>query len=88
MKKIFIIIGMIFMFILGSCAVTTDSAESVEQTWPLKIWEQNKNSNLKTWNLKDEKTGVEYIVVSSSHYHGGTCIVPRYNTDGTLYTGE
>lgn len=85
MKKIFIIIGMMFMFVLGACAVTTVSAE---QTWPLKIWAQNENGNLKTWNLKDEKTGVEYIVVSTYHYYGGTCIVPRYNADGTLYTGE
>lgn len=38
MRKIFIIIGMIFMFILGACAVTIVSAE---QTWPLKIWAQN-----------------------------------------------
>lgn len=85
MKKIFIIIGMIFMFILGSCAVTTVSAE---QTWPLKIWAQNKNGNLRTWNLKDEETKVEYIVVRTYSEKGGICIIPRYNADGTLYTGE
>lgn len=85
MKKIFIIIGMMFMFILGACAVTTVSAE---QTWPLKIWAQNKNGNLRTWNLKDEETKVEYIVVRTYSEKGGICIIPRYNTDGTLYTGE
>lgn len=84
MKKIFIIIGMMFMFVLGACAVTTVSAE---QTWPLKIWAQNENRNLKTWNIKDEETGVEYIVVSTHSDRGGTCITPRFNADGTLYTG-
>lgn len=84
MKKIFIIIGMMFMFILGACAVTTVSAE---QTWPLKIWAQNENGVLKTWNLKDEETGVEYIVVTTNSHRGGTCITPRLNIDGTLYTG-
>lgn len=86
MKKIFIIIGMMFMFILGACAVTTVSAE---QTWPLKIWKQNKNSCFTTLCLVDENTGVNYIVVSGQNHRNTPtiAITPRLNADGTLYTG-
>lgn len=34
---------------------------------------------------KDPKTGVEYVMLIGT-YQGGIC--PRYNADGTLYTGE
>lgn len=86
MKKIFIIIGMMFMFILGACAVTTVSAE---QTWPLKIWKQNKNNCFTTLCLVDENTGVNYIVVSGQNHRNtpSIAITPRLNADGTLYTG-
>lgn len=86
MKKIFIIIGMMFMFILGACAVTTVSAE---QTWPLKIWKQNENGYFTTLCLVDENTGVNYIVVSGQNYSNTPtiAITPRLNADGTLYTG-
>lgn len=87
MKKIFIIIGMMFMFILGACAVTTVSAE---QTWPLKIWKQNENGCFTTLCLVDENTGVNYIVVSGQNYSNTPtiAITPRLNADGTLYTGD
>ena len=87
MKKIFIIVGMMFMFILGACAVTTVSAE---QTWPLKIWKQNENGCFTTLCLVDENTGVNYIVVSGQNYSNTPtiAITPRLNADGTLYTGE
>lgn len=84
MKKIGIILCCLTMFILGACSVGVVSAE---QTGPFKIWAQNENMSLKTWNLKDEETGVEYIVVNTHSDRGGTCITPRFNADGTLYTG-
>lgn len=86
MKKIFIIISMVFMFFLGACAVTTVSAE---QTWPLKIWKQNENGCFTTLCLVDENTGVNYIVVSGQNYSNTPtiAITPRLNADGTLYTG-
>ena len=86
MKKIFIIIGMMFMFILGACAVTTVSAE---QIWPLKIWKQNENGCFTTLCLVDENTGVNYIVVSGQNYSNTPtiAITPRLNADGTLHTG-
>lgn len=88
MKKIFIIIGMMFMFILGACAVTTVSAE---QTLPLKIWAQNENGSFETLCVVNENTGVNYVVVSrysNSRGANSVAICPRYNADGTLYTGE
>ena len=88
MKKIFIIISMMFMFILGACAVTTVSAE---QTWPLKIWAQNENGSFETLCVVDEDTGVNYVVISrysNSRGANSVAICPRYNADGTLYTGE
>lgn len=86
MKKIFIvIIGMMFMLILGACAATTVSAE---QTWPLKIWAQNENGEFEILCIVDEDTGVNYVVVSRYNIRGTIAICPRYNADGTLYTGE
>lgn len=87
MKKIFIIIGMMFMFVLGACAVITVSAE---QTWPLKIWMQNENGAYKTLCVVDEETKVNYIVVGTElgNSYESIAICPRYNADGTLYTGE
>lgn len=87
MKKIGIILCCLTMFILGACAVTTVSAE---QTWPLKIWAQNENGSFETLCVVDEDTGVNYVVVSrynSSRGANSIAICPRYNADGTLYTG-
>ena len=85
MKKIGIILCCLTMFILGACSVGVVSAE---QTNPIKIWFQNKNGVANTWTVKDENTKVEYIVVTTDSMRGGTCITPRYNADGTLYTGD
>lgn len=38
-----------------------------------------------TYYVQDPKTGVYYVIYSSA-YQGGIC--PRYNADGSLYTGE
>lgn len=87
MKKIGIILCCILMFIFGACAVTTVSAE---QTWPLKIWAQNENGSFSTLCVVDEDTSVNYVVVSRFNLNRGAnsiAICPRYNADGTLYTG-
>jgi hypothetical protein len=41
---------------------------------------------LLTGSVTDKKTGVYYVVVEN-HY-GGIGVCPRYNADGTLYTGK
>lgn len=65
--------------------ITADAA----QDRPLKIWFENENSQYKTFNLVDENTGVNYIVVSAVSLYGDktttVAITPRLNTDGSLY---
>lgn len=72
-----------FGIILGACAETT----SAKQEQPIKIWFQNSNGKMETYCVVDEKTGVNYIVVSGELYSKGigTAITPRLNEDGTLF---
>lgn len=54
-------------------------------------WLQNENGSFSTLCVVDEDTGVNYVVVS--RYNGmrganSVAICPRYNADGTLYTGD
>lgn len=76
----------LFGFLLGACG----SNVMAEQTRPIKIWFQNSNGKMETYNIVDEETGVNYIVVSGELYQKGigTAITPRLNADGTLYTSE
>ena len=87
MKRFAIILMCLLSFIFGACCVTTVSAE---QTWPLKIWMQNKNGKYETLNLVDEETSVNYIVVSGELYSEGigVAVCPRYNADGSLYVSD
>lgn len=60
-----------------------------EQKWPLKIWVQNENGRTFTWNLVDDDTGVQYIVVTTEGTHSNSvAITPRLNSDGTLYVKQ
>ena len=63
--------------------ITADAA----QDRPLKIWFENKNGTYETLYVVDEKTGVNYIVVSGELFQDprGIAIIPRYNADGSLY---
>ena len=87
MKKIGIILCCLTMFILGACSVGIVSAE---QTNPIKIWFQNENGAYQTLCVVDEDTGVNYIVVGTErgNAYEAIAICPRYNADGTLYTGD
>lgn len=76
---IFIVIGVF----IGGCTTNTVSAE---QTYPLKIWKQNQNDWIGTWNVVGENTGVNYIVVDVCS--NGIAITPRLNADGSLYTSK
>ena len=83
---VFIIIG----FIMGACG----SAVMADQTYPLKIWKENRNGQMETWKVVDDDTGVNYIVVApnwsekSGYSYDGVCITPRLNADGSLYTSK
>lgn len=76
---------MVFGLFLGACGSTAYA----EQSYPLKIWYQNQNGMCKTWNVVDEDTGVNYIVVTTSsrstHASYSIAITPRLNADRTLY---
>lgn len=72
-------------FILGACGSTVNA----EQDKPLKIWLENKNGKMCTYQLVDEETGVNYIVVTGNGYREiGTAITPRLNANRTLYTSK
>lgn len=76
----------LFGFLLGACG----SNVMAEQNYPLKIWKQNENGMCSTWNLVDEDTGVNYIVVTTWYSNGNSAgrscaITPRLNVDGSLY---
>jgi hypothetical protein len=71
--------------IFFTMTITADAA----QDRPLKIWFENENGQYKTFNLVDENTGVNYIVVAAVSLYGDktttVAITPRLNADGTLY---
>ena len=90
MKKIILTSCLIFAFLLGACSTTVVNAE---QSYPLKIWKQNRNGQMETWQLVDEDTGVNYIVVApkysvSGNKYDGIAITPRLNADGSLYVSN
>lgn len=87
MKKIMLIcFGLIIGLLIGCSSIEV----MAEQNYPLKILKQNENGMCSTWNIHDDDTGVEYIVVTT-WYSCGTAagrscaITPRLNADGTLY---
>lgn len=85
-KKVLFALALVVAFLFGACSVGTAEAG---QNHPLKIWKQNENGRAWTWNVVDENTGVNYIVVttgsSGSHDGWSIAITPRLNEDGTLY---
>jgi len=86
-NRCFVIILCLVCFLFGACSATTVNAE---QNYPLKIWKQNENGSLATFNLIDDNTGVQYVVVTAQNYSNTmtVAITPRLNADGTLYTGD
>ena len=85
-KKAIAIISLVLMFLLGACSTIITNAE---HTNPIKIWGQNENGCYNTAYVVDEKTGVNYIVVSAQSYSNAITVTmcPRYNADGSLYVG-
>lgn len=73
-------------FVLGACGISVEA----KQDKPLKIWFENQNGKMETYQLVDEETGVNYIVVSGQLYQKGigTAITPRLKADGSLYISK
>lgn len=87
LNRVVVVMALLISFLLGACATTTASAK---QDKPIKIWAQNENGKYETLYVVDEKTGVNYIVVSGELYSKsvGIAITPRLNADGSLYTSK
>lgn len=94
MKKIFTKISTLLLGLFMGITITACATDVVaEQTYPLKIWMQNRNGQMETWNVVDEDTGVNYIVVAprwgeTGYEYNGVTITPRLNADGSLYTSK
>lgn len=73
-------------FVLGACRISVEA----KQDKPLKIWFENQNGKMETYQLVDEETGVNYIVVSGQLCQKdiGTAITPRLKADGSLYISK
>lgn len=83
-KKLLFVLCIVAAFLMGACTVGTVNAE---QDRPLKIWYHNENGFVQTWNLHDDETGVNYVVVTTERGNGEltVAITPRLNADGSLY---
>lgn len=87
MRKMFIIVALIFAFLLGACC--TVKVEAAQDN-PIKIWPGNENGPYRTLYIVDEETGVNYIATSIDAYgrYYGIAITPRLNADGSVYTSK
>lgn len=84
-RIISVLISMLLVLGMVGCSVEDTSASS-EDNGITKYYVGNVNfSEIATF--QDDKTGVWYYVVKS-HSSSNATITPRYNADGTLYTGN
>lgn len=82
LKKALLALALVVAFLAGACSVGTVDAG---QNHPLKIWKQNENGYASTWSVVDERTGVNYVVVTTYDVESQSiAITPRLNADGTL----
>lgn len=81
MRKTILIISCIVIGFLVGCGVNTKAEHGSE----IAITKDSEDMSKVVYILTDRVTGVQYIV---GHFGYGTAITPRYNADGTLYTGE
>ena len=93
MKKVKIFVIATVFIIIGFIMGARGSAVMADQTYPLKIWKENRNGQMETWKVVDDDTGVNYIVVAprwseKGYEYNGIAITPRLNSDGSLYTGK
>ena len=83
--SIITLVFIVGLFVGGFTSITTQA----KQSNPLQIWFQNENGTMSTYNVVDEATGVNYVVVSQDLCsQPAISMCPRYNADGTLYVTE
>lgn len=78
MRKTILIISCIAIGFMAGCGVNTKAEHDKEFS--------SRNITYGMDIIKDKVTGVEYIKFCNGN--GFVTITPRYNADGTLYTGE
>lgn len=71
-------------FVLGACGTSAEA----KQDKPLKICKENDNGLTHTYQLVDDKTGVNYIVVTVGNAENSIAITPRLNHNGSLYISK
>ena len=86
MRKTILIISCIAIGFLAGCWISG----TAKHDSPLNIWFESENGNFHVLKVVDSDTKVNYIVVEANtgNGHRGLSMCPRYNADGTLYTGE
>ena len=73
----------VVMFLIMVSTLTGCVSVSGDMTYKGVDGEDHKDIN--THYVQDPETGVYYVIYSGGN-RGGIC--PRYNADGSLYTGE
>ena len=73
----------VVMFLIMASTLTGCVSAPGDMTYTGVDGEDHRSAN--TYYVQDPKTGVYYVIYSGG-YRGGIC--PRYNADGSLYTGE
>ena len=91
MKKVIAIMLLALLVLFGSR--TAALADRGMNTGDIKVYFQSVNGFYATFTVVDSATGVQYVAVAATKYSDGMAanaiaICPRYNADGTLYTGN
>lgn len=85
-----IIAAISLCLLVAFCSCSNTEAQAAME-YPLRIFKENRNGKVTTYSLEDDNTGAYYIVVVAESSKGdlnrSVAICPRYNADGTLYTG-
>lgn len=88
MKRVSIILALCAGILIGCSAPTQDNVQANSSDGNTQSGENIKFTRTKTNDyriqiLKDEETGLEYILVSSEN---GYAICPRYDNESSKYT--
>ena len=94
MRKIILGITLVLMFFFGMAFGHTALAwqEPKLNEGEIDIWFSSQNGGIQSYVVVDEMTKVNYIVISrypsTGSFENSITMCPRYNANGTLYTGQ
>lgn len=90
-KKAYIIITLIFilgLFIGGCSTISTNAKEKSSKRVETYYIGEAISGGYDVYTIVDDKTGVNYLVLTRWNTGGEIAICPRYNADGSLYVSE